>query len=167
MARVDYDNRMRAAFAQLQDGQHQQALDNLQRAGQIAQEKGYNQTELKRLLVETNLASGNNAEAYSKAEELLKESPQSAYANELMGKVLLKEGDYGEAEKYFIRAREGYEASVDTSRTSDLVVLARYLAAYKEGNPRLAARYLREIKDSDLQYAVDKAQKDIMARGLN
>ena len=166
MARVDYDNKINTAFAQLQDGRPSQALKNLELAGKIGEENGYDKTELKQLFVEANLGLGNNVEAYAQAKELLDSNPQDAYANELMGKVLLKEGQYSEAEKYFTTAQAGYEAPMDSARVSDLITLARYFAAYEEANPRLADGYLREIQNADLQLAVDKAQKDIIIKDL-
>jgi len=164
-ARINYDNRIKTAFGQLQKGESSQALDSLQMAREVGQENGYDQAELNRLSVEVNLGSGNLAEAHRQANELLTADPKDAYANELMGKVFLKDGQYSEAQKYFVKAQEIYESEVDISRASDLVALSRYFNAYEGGNPRLAERYLREIQNPDLQHVVDKAQKDIMAKG--
>jgi len=166
-ARINYDNRMKAAFNQIQDGDSSEALENLQLASQIGQENGYDPTELQRLSVEAHLVSGNNVEAYSQAKTLLDADPEDAYANELMGKVLMKEGDYSEAEAHFVKAQKGYQASDDTSRITDLIALSRYFRAYEDGNPKLAERYLHEIQDADLQHSVDKAQNNVLAKSLN
>jgi Tfp pilus assembly protein PilF len=167
MARIDYDKRINTAFGQLQNGQSTQAIRNLEVASKIGEENDYDQTELKRLFVETHLGLGNNVEAYNQAKALLDEEPQDAYANELMGKVLLKEGQYSAAEAHFVTAQQTYEAPVDVSRINDLIALARYFTAYHNGNPRLAKDYLREIQNADLQYAVDKAEKDIIVKNIN
>jgi tetratricopeptide (TPR) repeat protein len=165
MARVDYNNRVQTAFGQLQQGEPLPALDNLQAARKIGQENDYDQTEIKHLLVETHLSLGNNTEAHNQAKTLLDTDPQDAYANELMGKVLLKDGQYSEAEKCFVRAEKVYQAEVDISRARDLVALSRYFSAYEQGNPRLAERYLREIQNPDLQHAVEEAEEDMLVKG--
>lgn len=167
MARVDYDKRINTAFSQLQNGQPTQAIMNLEVASKIGEENDYDQTELKHLFVETHLGLGNNVEAYNQAKALLDEDPQDAYANELMGKVLLKEGQYSTAETHFVTAQQTYEAPIDVSRINDLIALARYFSAYHDGNPRLAKSYLREIQNADLQHAVDKAEKDIIVKNIN
>lgn len=164
-ARINYDNGIKTAFGQLQKGEPSQALDSLQVAREVGQENGYDQAELNRLSVEANLVSGNIAEAHRQANGLLEDDVEDAYANELMGKVFLKDGQYSEAEKYFVKAQETHESEVDISRARDLVALSRYFSAYEEGNPRLAERYLREIQNPDLQQLVDTAQKDMMAKG--
>ena len=165
MVRVDYDKRIKTAFGQLQHGEPLLALDNLQAAETIGQENDYNQTEIKHLLVETQLSLGNNTEAHNQAKKLLDTDPQDAYANELMGKVFLKNGQYDEAENYVIRAEKAYKADVDISRAHDLVALSRYFSAYEQGNPRLAERYLREIQNPDLQNAVGEAEDDVLVKG--
>jgi tetratricopeptide (TPR) repeat protein len=162
---MNYDNQIQTAYSQLQKGKPEQALDSLQTAKEVGQENGYDQTELDRLYVEANINSGNLVEAHRRANELLTADSEDACANELMGKVFLKDGQYDEAEKYFVKAQAGYESEVDISRAQDLVSLSRYFSAYEQGNLRLADRYLREIRDPDLQHVVDKAQKDIMAKG--
>lgn len=167
MARVDYDKRINTAFSQLQNGQPTQAIMNLEVASKIGEENDYDQTELKHLFVETHLGLGNNVEAYNQAKTLLDKDPQDAYANELMGKVLLKEGQYSTAETHFVTAQQTYEAPIDVSRINDLIALARYFSAYHDGNPRLAKSYLREIQNADLQHAVDKAEKDIIVKNIN
>lgn len=161
---IDYRGKLNAAHVQLQNGQPSRAMNFLEEANKLAEENGYKRTELKKLTCEAFLSLGDTVSAYNQAKELLDEDPQNAYPNELMGKVLLKEGKFGEAEKYLLRAQEKYEASEDISRAEDLVALTRGLSAYEDGNPRLAGSYFRAIQNADLQYAVDKAQKDITAK---
>ena len=164
-ARVDYNKKLKTAFSQLEKGDPERAAENLEQARQIAQENGYDQTEVDRLNVEANMGIGNNVDAYAQAKALLDANPEDPFANELMGKILLKEGQYSQAEKHFITAQEAYESKIDLARAADLLAMSRYFAAYEHGNPRLAESYLHEIKDADLQHALDKARKDVVAKG--
>jgi tetratricopeptide (TPR) repeat protein len=163
-ARIDFDNKLDTVLVELQDGQGSQALQSLMEASIVGQENGYDQTQLKCLFVEAHLSVGNIVEAYNQAKELLEADSQDGFANELMGKICLREGGFGDAEKHFVRATEAYDNSDDISRANDLVALSRYFLAYEDGNPRLADGYLREIQNVDLQHAVDKAQKETDAQ---
>ena len=159
-ARIGFDNKLDAALVQLQDGQGTQALSTLEQAGAVGQDNDYDQTQVKRLLVEAHLSAGNTIEAYNQAKELFEADSQDGYANELMGKICLREGEFGDAEKHFVKAKEAYDNPDDISRANDLLALARYFLAYEDGNLTLADGYLREIQNADLQHAVDKTQKE-------
>lgn len=163
-ARIGFDNKLEAALIQLQDGRGSQALSTLEQASEVGQENDYDQTQVKRLFVEAHLSAGNTIEAYNQAKELLEADSQNGYANELMGKICLKEGEFGDAEKHFIAAKEAYDDPDDISRANDLVALARHFLAYEDGNLTLAEGYLREIQNADLQHIVDKAQKETDAQ---
>jgi len=160
-ARLDYQNKLSSAYRLLESGNHDLALKNLEQAEKIANTKNIDQTESLRLRVEACLGIGNNVEAFNYAKELLDKNPDDSYANELMGKVLLKDSQYSEAEKHFVAAQQTYKSEADLARISDLLALTRGLSQYQSGNPKLAQRYFREIQNVELQYAVDKAQKDV------
>jgi tetratricopeptide (TPR) repeat protein len=161
-AKPEFDKRIKTAFVQLQDGHNDEAMENLRAAQQLSRKKGSDQTKLKRLSVEAYLRVGDHEAAYEHAKELLESQPQDPYVNELMGKVLLKQGQYTKAEGHFIQAKESYRASADVIRVADLVALVRYLVAYEAGDPRLAEQHRQEIQDEDFKQAVDKTRKEVL-----
>ena len=78
-----------------------------------------------------------------------------------MEKVCLKETRYADAEKYFVDAQSRYEQQKDSLRITDLISLTRGLTEYHNGNPRVASKYFKEIQNVELQYAVNKMEKDV------
>lgn len=160
-ARLDYQNKLTSAYRLLESGNHDLALNNLEQAEKIAEKNSFDKTEALQLRVEASLGIGNNIEAFNYAKELLDKNLADPYANELLGKVLLKDSQYSEAEKHFVAAQQAYKSEENTARVTDLLALARGLSQYQSGNPKLAQRYFREIQNVELQYAVDKAQKDV------
>lgn len=160
IAKISYESRIKAAHSHLQNGAFGRAMYDLESAAKTAQQKGYDQTQLKCLLAEMYLGRGDTLEAYHQAKELLEKNDRDPYANELLGKIYLKEGGFLGAEQYFLTAQAEYESADDVSRVKDLVALARGLSAYEAGSPRLADRYWQEIKNPDLQYSLGKAQKE-------
>lgn len=164
-ARTEYNNKLKAAFSQLEKGEPETAAAHLEQAKQIADENGFEAVEVDRLLVEANMGLGNMVDAHAQAKTLLDADAEDPFANELMGKIQLKQGEYAEAEKHFVAAQENYQAELDVVRAGDLLAMSRYCSAYERGNPRLAESYLREIRNADLQHALDKAHSNVMARG--
>ena len=162
MARSNYDNKLTSAYSQLEAGKHEQVLKILKAADNIAKENSFEKTELTQLQIEAYLGLGDTVRAFTHASELLDKNSSGPYANELIGKVLLKDARYAEAEKHFVTAQQGYKFQDDILRVSDLLALTRGLSQYEIGNPKLAQRYFRDIQNVELQYAVDKAQKDMV-----
>jgi len=110
--------------------------------------------------VETYLSQGKTIEAYDLAKQLLEADPKDPFANELVGKICLTEGEFKEAEMNLSKALKAYKDGKDISRAKDLLALTRYFLAYQDANPKLAEQYMLEIEDSQLVYALDKARKD-------
>ena len=161
MARTNYDNRLNSAYSQIQHQRFDAAIKHLEEAEKIAKENSYDKTQPARLMVEAYLGTGNTIEAYNHAKTLLDTDAEDPFAMELMGKVCLKEAKYDDAEKYFVDAQSRYEQQKDSNRITDLISLTRGLTEYHNGNPRLASRYFKEIQNVELQYAVNKMQKDV------
>ena len=111
--------------------------------------------------MEAKLGQGETVAAREQAQALLEAQPESAYTQELMGKVLLKEGRYAEAETFFVSAREGARTDNDRARLEDLIALSRYFAAYETGQPQQADHHLRDIKNAELQQAVDTSTEKV------
>jgi len=167
MARVNFDNKINSAYGHVQEGAFGKATKSLESANKIAEEKGYDQTLIKRLLVETHLGLGEPIEAYNLAQDLLTENDRDPYACELMGKVLVKEGRFADAEEYFVTAESEYEAEEDVARCKDLTAMVRGLRSYESGQPKVAQRYWREIENTELKFSLDKAQKEMTASYSN
>jgi len=163
LVKTNYENKIKTAYEHLENGAFGQVRENLKSATKIANEEGYDQTELKCLLAEAHLGAGDTLEAYHQARELFEKNDRDPYANELLGKIYLKESGFLGAEQYFLTAQAEYEAAEDVSRAKDLVALARGLTAYEAGSPRLANHYWQDIQNLDLRYFLDRAQKEMTA----
>lgn len=163
--RAGYNGHLRAAHTQIQAGHSDQALQTLNAAQQLAQAHGYDQTDVVGLSVEAHLGQGDIAAAHDRAQALLESQPQSNYAHELMGKVLLKKGRYAEAETHFVQASKGVRTTDDRARLDDLIATSRYFAAYEAGQTQQAGRYLRDIQNGDLQHALDETTQDVSIGG--
>ena len=162
MARTNYDNRIVSAYGQIQQQRYDSAIKHLEEAKRIAEQNSYDSTETVRFMVEAYLGTGDTIEAYNHAKELLDKNAEDPFALELMGKVCFKDGArYADAEKYFVDAQSRYEQEKDIARVTDLISLTRGLTEYQNGNPKLASRYFKEIKNVELQYAVNEIQKDV------
>ena len=124
--------------------------------------RGANTTDIAVLVVAADDGvKPQTIEAYNHAKTLLDIDAEDPFAMELMGKVCLKEARYTDAEKYFVDAQSRYERQKDSNRIIDLISLTRGLTEYQNGNPRVASRYFKEIQNVELQYAVNKMQKDV------
>jgi tetratricopeptide (TPR) repeat protein len=161
---LNFQNKLSLAQSYLQQNKPALALGALSEASRLAEENGYQQVDIAMLRCEAHLKLGETIEAYNQAKELLDVDLHAPINNELMGKCLLKDGKFHEAETHFTAAQQAYTNPVDIDRAKDLVSLARGLIAYEEGNLKLAERYFQAIVDGDLQYAVDTARKDIEAQ---
>lgn len=161
MVRTKYDNRLNSAYNQIQQQRYEAAIKNLKEAEKIANENSYDKTEIVRFMTEAYLGTGDTIEAYNHAKRLLDKNVDDQFAMELMGKVCIREARYADAEKYFVDAQSTYEQQKDISRVTDLISLTRGLTEYQNGNPRVASRYFKEIQNVELQYAVNKMQKDV------
>ena len=160
-SKLDYGDRIHAAYQNLEKGSFGQAMKDLESATRLAAENGYDQTQIKCLLAEIHLGKGDTLEAYHEAKELIEKDEEDPYANELLGKIYLRQGGFLGAEQYFLTAQAEYEDARDIARAKDLVALAKGLNAYKAGSPRLANRYWGEIQDPSLRYSLDGAQKEM------
>ena len=161
MARTNYDNRLNSAYSQIQHQRYDAAIKHLEEAEKIGKENNYDKTQPGRLMAEAYLGTGNTIEAYNQAKTLLDADAEDPVAMELMGKVCLKETRYADAEKYFVDAQSRYEQQKDSLRITDLISLTRGLTEYHNGNPRVASKYFKEIQNVELQYAVNKMEKDV------
>jgi len=156
-----YNNSLHAALAELENGQTSAAATNLDAARAMAEEHGYDTTLIERLAVEVNLGMGDTVAAFDQAKTLLDTDPQDPYAHELLGKCLLRDGEFKEAEDHFIAAHQAYQAPDDVARAQDFLAVTHYFLAYADGNLRLAEGYLREVQDPDLLRSIDQARKDV------
>ena len=159
--RINYNSSIQTASAQLENGQALEAAANLDSARAVAEEHGYDKTPIERLAVEVNLRMGNTVQAFDQAETLLDTDPQDPYAHELLGKCLLRDGEFKKAEDHFVSAHKGYQTPNDVARAQDFIAVARYFLAYADGNLRLAEGYLREVRNPDLLRSIDKARKEV------
>mgnify|MGYP000082393125 CR=1 FL=1 len=121
LVRQTYENKLNGAYSQLQNGRFSSAMSPLEQASKIAEENGYNQTEIRKLKAEACLGIGDLVCAYDQAQELLNTEPSNPYALELLGKVCIKENRYSEAEGYLSKAKLEYKETSDISRVTDSV----------------------------------------------
>ncbi len=161
IARAKYDKRVNTAYSQIKQQRYDTAIAQLEEAQKIADEESYNKSQSVRLMVEAYLGKGNTIEACQLAKTLLDTNSQDPYAMELMGKVCLRETRYADAERYFVDADSRYEQPEDNGRIADLLSLTRGLTEYEKGNPRVALRYFKAIRNVDLQYSVNKMEKEV------
>ena len=161
LVRQTYESKLSSAYSQLENGRFSSAMSPLEQASKIAEENGYNQTEIKKLKAEACLGVGDLVCAYDQAQELLNTEPSNPYALELLGKVCIREKRYSEAEEYLNKAKLEHKETADISRVTDLIAVTRGLSAYSEGNPKLAERYFRSIENVDLQFSIDTTRKNL------
>ena len=157
---MQFNAKIDDAHQALLAGQIEEVLTKLDEADVIASDCPCDKSDLDRMKVETYLSQGKTIEAYDLAKQLLGADPKDPFANELVGKICLTEGEFKEAEMNLSKALKAYRDSKDISRAKDLLALTRFFLAYQDANPKLAEQYMLEIEDSQLVYALDKARKD-------
>lgn len=166
VARTDFNNKLNSAYSQLQNNRPSSAMSHIEQAGKIAEENTFDQTEVKKLKAEACLGVGDLICAYDQAKELLDKDAENPFGLELLGKVCIKDNRFSEAEEHLVKAQKAFESPFDIARVTDLIAVARGLSAYSKGNPKLADRWFRSIENTDLQFSIDKAQKNVSANNF-
>lgn len=160
-AQLKYSEKLTTAHRALLDDQPALAVKQIGEAQQLAAKSKLDNTGGQVLLAEAHRVSGENIEAFNAAQEVLKSDAGNGPANEIVGKLLLKEGKFAEAEQRFQTARSGCEDSAAKQRLDDLINLSRGLRSYSDGDPQVARKYWSAISDAELRFSVDKALKDV------
>ena len=163
----EFNSKIHNAHLALEEGRPQEAVEKLNEAETISLECSCDKSSLARLKIEASLFLGETVKAYDQAKQLFDTDPQDPFANELFGKICITEGEFKQAETHFTVAQQAYQDGADVSRANDLLALTRYFLAYQDANPRLAEQYMREIEDSKLAHALDKARKDLVVVRTN
>jgi len=160
-AQVRYSGKLAAAHSALVDEQPVLAAKLVEEAQEIASANKIEDTDARLLLAEARRVEGKNIQAFNAVQEVLKRDSANGMGNEIMGKLLLKEGKFGEAEQRFQTARSGCKDATTKRRLDDLINLARGLRAYADADPQVAKKYWAAISDADLRFSVDKSLKDV------
>lgn len=166
-ARVNFESRLSMAYSHLENGTYAEAVKNLEKADKMARDKNYDRTELRCLLAEAYLGGGETLEAYHITKKLLEEDDRNPYANEVFGKIYLRQGGFPGAEQHFLTARDEYTSEEDVSRAGDLLVLSKGLREYEAGNARQAEQYWQKIEDVNLKRSLEVAKSEASPTGEN
>lgn len=166
--RSGYATNLQAAHEALQSGELSAAQERLRLAEEYAVENEISPTsDLLLMQAETQLALGHLGSAGEIAEDALASTEANAHdqarAQEVLGKIALRQGQFSEAQSRLSAAERGYESQEDRVRIADLIHLARGLASYGEGDIEVARRYWRDIQDPDLRHSMDQALADVSA----
>ncbi len=157
------DAELRLAAQAIESGRPQQAQMWLDRAR--AQYRGAQPEYVTLLEAEAKLRMGLTADALALVEEVLATDPNNAGANEVAGKILLKLGQYADAEQRFLAAQLAHSPdSAGFRRLEDYISLARGLDAYSKADPAVASRHFESIGDAQIRYAIDQAMREEAAR---
>lgn len=160
-AHLDYQTKLNMAYSQLQNGRPQATEQYLNDARKIAEENGYQQGAIHQLQAEL-CWTDNDLECIQEQVSVMKDiDPSDPRALELEGRIFIRNGNYVQAEEYFTQAQKSYPEVLDQQRMVDLISLVRGLQNYQQGNPHVAHRYFQDIQGVELQYAIDKALKEL------
>jgi tetratricopeptide (TPR) repeat protein len=89
------------------------------------------------------------------AEEYVPGTRPRAQAEEILGKIAIRRGDFRGAMHHLVQADRSYESAGDKQRVADLLLLAGGLEAYGRGQMAEARRTWEKISDPRLRVAID------------
>jgi len=165
LAQKRYTKELLGAQRAIGAGQVGEAYSRLQAANKAAAAGHLDATPIQLLVAELRLVQGNSAEARDIAETVLAQNQRNPQANELVAKVLLKQGAFDEAEQHLVTAQLEYGTLGERQRVEDLLNLTRGLRAYSQGDTLAARKYWATIENTQLRDAVEGSTSGQSARG--
>ncbi len=152
----EYDVQIRQAHEALVTGFPELADHHLEKAEALADDSRVGSTVDGELLrAELKLQQGHFEAATQLAGQVAaKSSPGSinmARANEILGKVAIRQGKLDAATEYLTRAQKSFMSPADQYRLKDLLNIVNGLSAYSQGRTRLAQKHWDKITNEQLK----------------
>ncbi len=116
------------------------------------------------LLAELALRRGNDAEARRFAAMVHEVAPNDHNASEILGKIALRGGRFGEARQLFESARVFATRNSDCVRACDLLHITAGLAAYAAGNITEARAEWAQVRNTTMRGSFGRAYASVVGQ---
>jgi tetratricopeptide (TPR) repeat protein len=156
-----FEERVSAAYAQLELGNPERAMALASEAETLVQGLGVDRTACDLVKAEAALMKDRLDEATCLAEAVREGDAWNAAASEILGRVALRRGDLEAAEQIFQAARQKTNSEAARERLTDLIALVAGLQAYGRADLEVAQRHWAGIRSSEVRYAVDVALRGV------